>query len=473
MKPEEMTQEAAIALLKEGKEAWEKWLEEHELSPADESELEERRSQLTFLEGADLSNLVLNGFDFCAFNLIGAKFSGAKLYRANLNYANLNYANLSETKLIEANLWGGKLSEAKLSRADLSRAELIKADLSEANLHKVNLYKVNFYKANLYKANLTNAELWLANLNYANFSNANLSNADLTDALLHHTFLTQANLSGANLTRADLIDTTVKEAIFDGCRVYGTSTWDLKGEPASQNALIITSEEQPVITVADLEVAQFIYLMINNQKIRDVIDTITSKAVLILGRFYEERKVVLDAIRDKLQTMDYVPIIFDFEPSANRNLTETVRLLANMSKFVIADITDPSSVPQELTAIIPDLKSLPVKPILWKEKDPYSDPEKEVFKRPYAMFQDWVREEHVLKVFLYNDKDHMITSLQTEVVDKVEAWFEETPSERIARENKLLGKVEGMRLAELSWEIIAEKLQLSPSEIEDLKKTID
>jgi hypothetical protein len=31
--------------------------------------------------------------------------------------------------------------------------------------------------------------------------------------------------------------------------------------------------------------------MLNNQKVRDVIDTITSKAVLILGRFTDERKI--------------------------------------------------------------------------------------------------------------------------------------------------------------------------------------
>jgi hypothetical protein len=36
--------------------------------------------------------------------------------------------------------------------------------------------------------------------------------------------------------------------------------------------------------------------LLNNQEIRDVIDTITSKAVLILGRFTPERKEVLDGL---------------------------------------------------------------------------------------------------------------------------------------------------------------------------------
>ena len=63
----------------------------------------------------------------------------------------------------------------------------------------------------------------------------------------------------------------------------------------------------------NLEVAQFIYLLLNNAKIREVIDTITSKVVLILGRFTPERKVVLDALREELQKRDYVPVLFDFD----------------------------------------------------------------------------------------------------------------------------------------------------------------
>jgi hypothetical protein len=76
--------------------------------------------------------------------------------------------------------------------------------------------------------------------------------------------------------------------------------------------LVITPRDEPEITVDNIEVAQFIYLMLHNQKIRDVIDTITSKAVLILGRFTDERKAVLDALREELRKRDYLPILFDF-----------------------------------------------------------------------------------------------------------------------------------------------------------------
>lgn len=61
-------------------------------------------------------------------------------------------------------------------------------------------------------------------------------------------------------------------------------------EDAIQSDLLITNKDEPIITVDSLDVAQFIYLLLNNYKIRDVINTVTSKTVLILGRFTPERK---------------------------------------------------------------------------------------------------------------------------------------------------------------------------------------
>jgi hypothetical protein len=124
---------------------------------------------------------------------------------------------------------------------------------------------------------------------------------------------------------------------------------------ATQQNLVITPEGEPEITVDNIEVAQFVYLLLYNQKIR-AIDAITSKAVLILGRFTHERKAVLDALRHELRKRDYLPILFDFDVPATRDITETVTLLARMSRFIIADLTDPSSIPKELEAVVPQLR---------------------------------------------------------------------------------------------------------------------
>jgi hypothetical protein len=126
--------------------------------------------------------------------------------------------------------------------------------------------------------------------------------------------------------------------------------------------LVVTpAANEAEITVDNIEVAQFVYLLLHNEKIREVINTITSKAVLILGRFTDERKAVLDALREELRKRDYLPILFDFEKPRTRNTDETITLLARMARFVVADA---KSVLQELRAIVPDLPSVPVQPII-------------------------------------------------------------------------------------------------------------
>jgi hypothetical protein len=48
-------------------------------------------------------------------------------------------------------------------------------------------------------------------------------------------------------------------------------------EGATQQDLVITDWDEPTVAVDNIEVAQFIYLMLHNEKIRDVIDTIGKK----------------------------------------------------------------------------------------------------------------------------------------------------------------------------------------------------
>jgi hypothetical protein len=71
-------------------------------------------------------------------------------------------------------------------------------------------------------------------------------------------------------------------------------------------------------------------LLINNEKLRNVIDTITSKVVLILGRFTPERKPILEAIRMELRVHNYVPVLFDFEKPESRTFIETVSTIAHV-----------------------------------------------------------------------------------------------------------------------------------------------
>ena len=191
------------------------------------------------------------------------------------------------------------------------------------------------------------------------------------------------------------------------------SAWNLNLEGATQADLIITKDDQAEITVDNLEMAQFIYLLLNNDRIRHVIDTITSKVVLILGRFTPERKAVLDALREELRKRDYLPVLFDFERPAGQTITETVSLLARMARFVVADITDAKSIPQELGVIVPDLPSVPVQPLLLEGSGEYS------------MFEHFRRYPWVLPMHVYGFPEQLIADLGERVINPAEAKAKE------------------------------------------------
>jgi uncharacterized protein YjbI with pentapeptide repeats len=276
----------------------------------------------------------------------------ANLFKANLSHANLVKANLNEADLYGVDLNGANLEKASLAGANLNGANLMGANLAGANLNGANLNGANLMGANLAGANLNGANLNHANLSRAKPRLANLVKANLNGANLNGANLMGANLAGANLNGALLIETNLCNTTLTGSSVYGASVWDIKVNDATkQQNLIITYHDRPVITVDNIKVAQFIYLLLNNQEIHNVIDTITSKAVLILGSFSDERKPVLDAIREELRKHNYLPIMFDFDPTTNQTINETVKTLAGMSRFVIADLTDARSVPQELQII--------------------------------------------------------------------------------------------------------------------------
>src|SRR5215469_8721054 len=217
---------------------------------------------------------------------------------------------------------------------------------------------------------LRDAILNMANLSDANLVRANLVSAYLNTANLRNANLTGANLSEARLQGASLLGTNLEGAELSGCTVYGISVWNVRLEGAIQSNLVITPADESVIQVDSLEVAQFVYLLLDNQRIRHVIDTIGKKAVLILGRF-GERKPVLEKIRTELRTQGYLPIVFDFERPTDRDFTETVLTLAGMSRFIIADMTRPKSVPLESQVVVPNYM-IPMVPIIQKGEEPFS-----------------------------------------------------------------------------------------------------
>lgn len=308
------------------------------------------------------------------------------------------------------NAWRAEHPEAK-------PPELIRADLRNADLAGANLAGINLSGADLVRADLSGADLTRARLIGANLADADLHGADLTNASLLGAYLGGVDLSGAvlrhaGLQRAVLVQTNLAGADLTGCSIYGLAAWDLKLDGVTQQDLRITpvgkGRHGPTVHVDDIEVAQFIYLLLHNQTLRRVIDTVTSKVVLILGRFSKDRLAVLDAIREELRHLDLVPVLFDFDQPASKDVTGTVEMLARMARFIVADLTDPSSVPHELATIVPFLRTTPVLPLRLAGTG------------GYGMFKDLAAYPWVLPIHEYQSAPALIASL-SDVIAPAEA----------------------------------------------------
>lgn len=327
--------------------------------------------------------------------------------------------------------WNKWRAENNTVKVDLMSADLFRADLSGADLRDADLRRTNLREANLRSANLSKAQLYRCNIN-----RADLTNADLSDANLYRAYFGSADLSGANLSGADmqlsvLVDTKLEGAILRNARVHGISAWNLNLKNAIEKDLIITKDDEPVITVDDLAVAQFIYLLLNNKNIRNVLNSITSKGVLILGRFSDpQRKAVLDGLREKLRNFDLLPIVFDFDRPTDKDYTETVQILAGMSMFVIADLTNPKSTPLELEATVKNFK-IPYVPIIDISVD----------KRPFAMLVDLQKSFHwVLPTLQYESKEDLLDdeNLKNYIIDPVTKKREELRNAKNAEPETIL-----------------------------------
>ena len=190
---------------------------------------------------------------------------------------------------VEWNTWRKDNRE----RPDLSDTNLAGRNLAGYNLAQANLSACIARFATFSRANLTRANLQGADLRAGSLRRANLTGANLQRAVLRFTSLVEANVTGVNLHKAE---------------VYGISAWDLKGEPANQTEMIIQQNKDTIpTTVDDLDTAQLLFLLLDNPKIADVIDTASRRIVLLLGRFSPTHKPILDALKVR-QPVGWAPL---------------------------------------------------------------------------------------------------------------------------------------------------------------------
>jgi uncharacterized protein YjbI with pentapeptide repeats len=247
-----------LEILKQGVDKWNCWRQRNRDVVPDLRSANLEDPDYPLLNGIDLSNADLTGA-FAQFRYI----SGADLRGASLIETQFWGANLSHSRLAGANLSRACLRQAFLDRADLQDAELTEADLSQ----------VCAIDAQFKCARLRGADLLFANLH-----GADLSHADLTGARIQ-----SANLGACKITQAKL----------DKCDIHGVSATDLIGDPATQTSMNVSPYDAPPFRVDDIRTAGLIHMLRGGESWSRVVDTLTNRAVLILGRFTEERRKVL------------------------------------------------------------------------------------------------------------------------------------------------------------------------------------
>jgi hypothetical protein len=119
---------------------------------------------------------------------------------------------------------------------------------------------------------------------------------------------------------------------------------------------------------------------------------------------------------EELRKHNLLPVIFDFERSTDRDFTETIKTLAGMSLFVIADITKPKSAPLELQATVPDYQ-IPFVTIIQEGEEPFS------------MFRDlWGKYDWVLQPVKYKSLPVLLRVFKEAILDR--AWEKHKELER-------------------------------------------
>jgi len=278
------------------------------------------------------------------------------------------------------NLDGMDLSGYHLDQSNFNDASMVGCNLNEAWLCWCTFFNTQMKNATILSPNresyLGDRRLLGVNLRWSTFANANLQNVSMHGATLEGVRFHECDLRGADLSE---------------CEVFGLSAWRNSIDSSTKvDNLIITAWDEPLITVRNLELAQFIYMLINYSNIRSAIDTLTTKVILILGSFSKDDKAVLDNMQLELSKLDYIPLMYDFEAPVYRNHTETVSTLAHLSKFIIADLTNPRSIPHELATLVPLLRSVPVIPIIRDNQ------------KPYGMFDDFKHSKNVAPIINYD-----------------------------------------------------------------------
>ncbi len=281
-------------------------------------------------------------------------------------------------------------------------------DFSGIQMNNVSVFNAFAEGLNVQNATITGCHFEEGDFSRANFSNTVFINTKfnktiLTDASFTGVTFINCNLNRVNLANADFSLKEIRETV-----VYGISAWDLKTNPEMKQSKLVIEKSYELYSdiiasgripmmVDDIEMAQFVYYLSSHKKMRNMINILNSKGVLLLGQFRDGGLERLYKLMDWLRERNYTPMLFDFDRPENLDYTETVITMAGLSKFILADLSG-GSVPQELHATLTNFE----KPVIAYSNQP-----------AYSMFKDLKRKNRFSFDFVFTDEQDLYTKMDT------------------------------------------------------------
>jgi hypothetical protein len=237
-------------------------------------------------------------------------------------------------------------NRVNFSGMEISGALILRAFAEGIQCQGTHFHNVQFEEGDFSSVNFRGATFRNTTSNKTIFTSANFDGATFVNCNLN-----RANFTGANFRVNEIIETVV----------YGISAWDIETSPDSKQSRLVIEKTYELysdliaqgkvpMTVDDIELAQFFHYLMNHKRLRDTLNVLNNRGVLLLGRFKNGGLERLYSIREWLQARGYMAMIFDFGRPENMDLIETVITMAGLAKFVIADLSGPR-VGGELSAI--------------------------------------------------------------------------------------------------------------------------
>ncbi len=306
---------------------------------------------------------------------------------------------------------------------------LNKLDFSGIHLTNASIYHafaegLNFRRARIVGCHFEEGDFSRTDFSGTTFIDTKFNKTIFTDSVFAGSVFPNCNLNRVNLANANFCVEAIIETV-----VYGVSAWDLKtNDEMKQSNLIIErtydlysdiiARGQIPHMVDDIEMAQFVYYLSSHKKMRNMINILNSKGVLLLGRFKEGGLERLYKLRDWLKAQNYTPMIFDFDRPTNLDYTETVITMAGLSKFILADLSG-GSVPQELHAIMTNFR----KPVIaYAQNGVYSMFKDLKRKNPYVFELEYTDDQELLSKManILKDAEHSHVQIVQELAETYE-----------------------------------------------------